>query len=119
MSRKTLKLKVVEEEEPVELIDLQDVVLESSAQFNALSKLYTTNSNYKVCEQDENRVGMLDCEIILAEVKRMLALQCPMGDDSLKTQRQTLLEDALEQVDSAEQVWIFLHLFHCLPACSR
>ena len=87
-----------------ELAELQKVVLESSAQFDALGKLYVTNSNYKVCEQDENRVGILDCEILLADVKRLRALQYPRHDEQLAAYRQQLLTDALEQLESAEKV---------------
>ncbi len=80
-------------------------MLESSAQFDALGRLYQTNSNYKGCEQDENRVGVLDCEIILAEAKRLEAVQCPAdGDKNNKERRKKLLDDALEQVDAAERV---------------
>jgi len=138
-----------------ELEQLQDVVLESTAQFEGLRSLYVptfvpkivrrriccfsllasrillcawrrqvvyivsircitslmlptrryhSNANYKGCEQEDNRLGSLDCEILLADVKTMRALQCPIHDESLKDFRQKLLADALELVDKAEQV---------------
>ncbi len=67
---------------------------------------YRKNPNYKTCEQDGNRVGLLDCEINLADVKRLRVRECPRGDDdpALTKFRDDLLRDALEQVDSAEKV---------------
>ena len=98
------------------LEQLQDVVTESSAQFEGLRQLYKSNANYKACEQDQNRVGLLDCEIVLADIKRKRALECPMRDESLQKFRQEMLDDALEQVDSAEKVcWWYRNAFLCLP----
>ena len=101
---KSKKKKDQEGEEKPELVKLQDVVLESSAQFDALQQLYRTNANYKACSQDQNRIGVLDCEIILAHIKCLRALECPFRAAKLQAFRQHLLDEALEQIDSAEQV---------------
>lgn len=100
-----------------EMDQLESVVLESAAQFNALHKLYQTNTSYKGCAQDPNRVGSLDCSILLADLKQMRALNFSLRDENQREKRFQLLQEALKQVDSVERVCVsfFSFLFSDAP----